>query len=337
MVLDLPEQLTTLFKPQFEQFGVALEPRGAGVYGEVPAARGHGSVWVLPVSESCVIIDHAVSPAEDMPLLEVNLCPYACVTEASCAIADVMPDYGIDAYPLPEPSGPWPGSRSRQRLYSFAMMECQEFVSTLHAGQTYRSRTISFLPGFFSELEARYPREFDGLFSSFSDPWDEHATFAIRTAMRRADPARACAAGAHLFLRGTLDAMIAELAAARAAEKDARAAGGSRMSTRLAEEAAALAEQALDQGHQLTIEELAAELYVSRSRLCAIFKAETGEALGAYLRRRRTERACELLSDRALSVAAVAARLGYPQQGAFAQAFRQATGFSPTAWREARR
>lgn len=336
MVLDLPEQLTTFFEPQFEQLDVTLSPRGAGAYGEVPAQRGIGSVWVLPVSESCVVIDHAISPAEDMPLLEVNICPYACVTEASCAIAAVMPDYGIDAYPLPEPSGPWPGSRSNQRLYSFTMMDCQEFVSTLRAGQTYRSRTISFLPGFFTELEERYPREFEGLFGSFGDPWDEHATFAIRTAMRRVDPARACAAGAHLFLRGTLDAMIAELAAVRAAEKDAEAARDSRASARLAEEAAALMERTLDQGHQLTIEQLAAELYVSRSRLCAVFKRETDEALGAYLRRRRIERACELLHDRTLSVAAVAARLGYPQQAAFAQAFKQATGLSPTAWRAAR-
>lgn len=74
---------------------------------------------------------------------------------------------------------------------------------------------------------------------------------------------------------------------------------------------------------------------MSRSRLCATFKAETGESMGAYARRRRTERACELL-DGGMAVGQVARRLGYPQQAAFAQAFRRATGASPSDWAASR-
>ncbi len=82
------------------------------------------------------------------------------------------------------------------------------------------------------------------------------------------------------------------------------------------------------------MDEAAARLYVSRSKLCAVFKAETGEGLAAYARRRRIERARELLADETLSVAQVAARLGYQRQSAFSQAFKQASGVSPTQWRE---
>lgn len=101
---------------------------------------------------------------------------------------------------------------------------------------------------------------------------------------------------------------------------------------RLAEQATAVIERALDEGRDIGVDELATRLYASRSQLYATFKAETGEAVGAYVRRRRMERACDLLAG-GVPVGAVAERLGYPQQAAFAQAFRRAMGVSPSAWR----
>ena len=96
-------------------------------------------------------------------------------------------------------------------------------------------------------------------------------------------------------------------------------------------------ERALDKGRRVGINEVAERLYTSRSKLCATFKAQTGESLGTYIRRRRMERAKDLLADSALTIAQVAERLGYPQQAAFAQAFKQHTGTTPTAWRSKHR
>ena len=110
-------------------------------------------------------------------------------------------------------------------------------------------------------------------------------------------------------------------------------AAGTRASADLAEEAATAVERALDAGRRMGIDELAGGLYTSRSKLCAVFKAETGESLGAYIRRRRTERAEDLLGNSSLSVAQIAGLLGFAQQSAFAHAFKQATGLSPSAWR----
>ena len=70
------------------------------------------------------------------------------------------------------------------------------------------------------------------------------------------------------------------------------------------------------------VNEFAGGLYTSRSKLCAVFKAETGESLGAYIRRRRTERAKDLLADGSLSVAQIAELLGFAQQAAFTHAFK---------------
>ena len=96
-------------------------------------------------------------------------------------------------------------------------------------------------------------------------------------------------------------------------------------------------ERALDKGRRVGINEVAERLYTSRSKLCATFKAQTGESLGTYIRRRRMERAKDLLADSSLTIAQVAERLGYPQQAAFAQAFKQHTGTTPTAWRSKHR
>ena len=58
--------------------------------------------------------------------------------------------------------------------------------------------------------------------------------------------------------------------------------------------------------------------------------------MGAYARRRRDERAEELLAGGGATVAEVAARLGYPSAAAFSQAFRASHGMSPSDWRAAR-
>lgn len=133
------------------------------------------------------------------------------------------------------------------------------------------------------------------------------------------------------------------LASGQTRRKNARACGqalraaGTRASAGLAGKAAAAVERALDAGQRVGIDELAASLYTSRSRLCAVFKAETGESLGNYMRRRRMERAQDLLADSSLSIAQIAELLGFPPQAAFAQAFKAANGCSATVWRDRHR
>ena len=134
-------------------------------------------------------------------------------------------------------------------------------------------------------------------------------------------------------MQGIVETMVAELACSHAAHRQAQRATGTHTSVTLAKEASALVEHSLNKGRHVSIQEVAERLFTCRSKLCATFKAQTGESLGAYIRRRRMERAQELLADSSLTIAQVAERLDYPQQAAFAQAFKQYTGTTPTAWR----
>lgn len=324
--------ITELYAPQFVQFGLELKSRGTVFTGEVANARAHGRAWIMPLSPTCLVMEHFITPTHDMNLTEYTPEPYACVSEISGPTLACMPEAGITPASLKPVRGPLPSST----VCSFIQDTCGEGQSPLLAGQLYHSRAVLFLPGYFEELESRYPTEFAGLFDEFGKPWCEEAASAICHTLYRINEQRARAAGGQMYTRGVVETMVAELACSRTACSQAQQAAGTRASTDLAKKAALAVEQAINEGRRISVGELADRLYTSRSRLCATFKAETGESVGAYVRRRRTERACELLVDEALSVAQIAERLGYPQQAAFSQAFRQTTGLSPTAWRAAK-
>lgn len=324
-----PADITEFYATQFEQFGIELKDRGTVFTGEVASNQAHGWAWVVPLSPTCLVMEHFITPERDMRLLERTPEPYACVSEVSAPTLTCMPDAGITPAILMPPRGSWPSDT----VCSFIQDNCGEELSPLSAGQLYHSRSVFFLPGFFEELEGRYPTEFAGLFEAFAEPWCDEAVSAIYHALRRVSEERARSAGSHVFMRGVVDTMVAELACSHAACGQALRAAGTRASAGLAGEAAAAVERALDAGQRVGIDELAASLYTSRSRLCAVFKAETGESLGNYMRRRRMERAQDLLADSSLSIAQIAELLGFPQQAAFAQAFKAANGCSATVWR----
>lgn len=79
-------------------------------------------------------------------------------------------------------------------------------------------------------------------------------------------------------------------------------------------------------GESLTLDGIARDLLTSRSRLCAAFRAETGEGLGTNVRRARMERAANLLEVASVSVAEVASAVGYPRASSFVVAFERAYG-----------
>lgn len=324
--------MTGLYAPQFEQFGIELVGEGAVFTGKVATKDAEGSAWVMPLGANCLVMEHSVVPRHDMSLMERAPEPYACVTQVSSAAVDCMPGAGISPANVRPLRGPWPAST----VCTFVQSSCEEQFSPLKAGQLYHSRCIAFLPEYFEELDGRWPGGFGGLFGAFARPWAEDAQTAIGGALRRLTATRARGHAGELYATGVVEALVADLAASWAEGQLAAERAGGGAARLLAEEAAAEVERALDEGRRPGVDELAARLYVSRSKLCATFRQETGEAVGTYVRRRRGERAEELLAAGGLEVGEVARRLGYPSAGAFCQAFRVSHGMSPSDWRDRR-
>ncbi len=327
-----PGKIVGLYAPQFEQFGIELAGEGPIFTGKVATEDAEGSAWVMPLGANCLVMEHSVVPRHDMSLMERAPEPYACMTQVSSAAVDCMPEAGISPANVRPLRGPWPAST----VCTFVQSSCEEQFSPLKAGQLYHSRCIAFLPEYFEELDGRWPGSFGGLFGAFARPWAEDAQTAIGGALRRLSATRARGHAGELYATGVVEALVADLAASWAEGQLAAERAGSGTARLLAEEAAAEVERALDEGRRLGVEELAARLYVSRSKLCATFRQETGEAVGTYVRRRRDERAEELLAGGGATVAEVAARLGYPSAAAFSQAFRASHGMSPSDWRDRR-
>lgn len=83
-----------------------------------------------------------------------------------------------------------------------------------------------------------------------------------------------------------------------------------------------------------TVESLAAEVGLTPSHFCRVFKRATGLSPHQYVMKARLERAQEMLSSTELTVAQISEALGFGSQSHFTRAFRSFAGQTPSAWRQ---
>ena len=85
-----------------------------------------------------------------------------------------------------------------------------------------------------------------------------------------------------------------------------------------------------------SVEALAEEVGMSRSKFAEKFRTLVGESPLAYLTRWRMHSAARLLTDDSLTVGEVARRVGYESETAFSKAFRRVFGSAPGVYRRVR-
>lgn len=85
--------------------------------------------------------------------------------------------------------------------------------------------------------------------------------------------------------------------------------------------------------HAWTLQELAAQTFVSRAFLARRFKSLAGEAPMAFLRHWRLDLASDLLQSSDATIAGIAAEVGYGSPFALSAAFKRAYGVSPADYR----
>ena len=85
------------------------------------------------------------------------------------------------------------------------------------------------------------------------------------------------------------------------------------------------------------VEELSAQLGVSKSHLVRVFAAEMGMGPGHYLTQVRLQAAKLLLAHRPYPLELVASLCGFSGANYFCRVFRRSTGLTPAAWRRANR
>lgn len=84
---------------------------------------------------------------------------------------------------------------------------------------------------------------------------------------------------------------------------------------------------------EMTLDELAALVQLSRYHFCASFKLATGMTPHEWLTAIRMRRAAELLAKTDLSIIQVALEVGYQTPSAFTASFRRSMNVTPTSYR----
>ena len=85
---------------------------------------------------------------------------------------------------------------------------------------------------------------------------------------------------------------------------------------------------------KITIEELSRKYHMNATTLKTVFKSVYGDSLAAHIKEHRMEQAAELLTDTGLSIAEIAARVGYDSQSKFTAAFKSQYGILPKEYRK---
>ena len=83
----------------------------------------------------------------------------------------------------------------------------------------------------------------------------------------------------------------------------------------------------------LELDDMAAAAGFSRYHFAREFRVAFGETPGAYLSRRRVERAKDLLRSANLTVTEICRLVGFSSLGSFSSRFSELVGMSPTAYR----
>lgn len=84
---------------------------------------------------------------------------------------------------------------------------------------------------------------------------------------------------------------------------------------------------------QIRTTQLASAANLSRSHFSRAFRRTRGEPPFAYLRRRRIERAQDLMLTTGLSLSQIALDCGFADQCHFTHAFKRLVGSTPGQWR----
>ncbi|MCQ2413402.1 MAG: AraC family transcriptional regulator [Clostridia bacterium] len=87
-------------------------------------------------------------------------------------------------------------------------------------------------------------------------------------------------------------------------------------------------------GERITIEELSYRFHINPTTLKTVFRKVYGDSLSAHVKQHRMEEAGRLLRETEMSVAEIAAAVGYENQSKFTVAFKSSFGKTPTEYRK---
>lgn len=84
----------------------------------------------------------------------------------------------------------------------------------------------------------------------------------------------------------------------------------------------------------ISVDQMAKDLFMSRSHLSTKFKQESGMTLSAYIQHQKIKKAKEYLKNSGRSILEISTFLGFSSQGYFQNVFKKLVGMTPKEYRE---
>lgn len=316
MVADVAESLHTFFVPQMKQLGLIEQPAKHGSLSTLDSEWGQGILWAHSVSEHCLYTFHDLQLNAPMKLTEF---PSDCICVTS------MTDSSAKLCPVT--------SRYLRDRNTVSFHQDGGAVSfTLKPEERHRSYTICMMPEFFDELEGLSDDQKDLLIGHLCSCDTNTHPREVGLALESMNPSWATREGGSFFCEGKVREIIAHMLDAAAKDREEDPWNLSTEDRRIAREAQMIIDERFAEG--LTLQSIASELFVGKTRLCAVFRNQIGSCVAEYLRERRMAEARRLLETSDIKAVEVSRAVGYAHPSSFTEAFRREFGMTPSQWRE---
>lgn len=315
MLKDVSTELHTFFVPQMEQLGLVEQQCRHGSLSILDSELGTGTLWASSIGDNCLFTFHDLHLSEPVQLIEYPT-DYICITSMTDASAKLCPknsrylrDRNILSY------------RQKGGAVRF----------TLNPGEHHRSYTLCMTPDFFDDLEWVSDEDKKLLVDHLCSSDTNTHSREIGCALESLNPSWATRAGGGLFCEAKLREVLACALddAVKCAEADPW--HNSSEERRLAREAQMIVDERFSEN--LTLQSIASELYVGKTRLCTVFREQMGSCIAEYLRAQRMCEARRLLETTDMKMAEISRAVGYAHASSFTDAFKREFGISPSEWR----
>lgn len=316
--MTLADGVRDLYEPQIDQLGLEVVHEEGYIKAETLRGWGHGRIVVQPLFRDCAAFMVEIHPDEEVRIRPKSV-DHGCIARMSSDSASHLPASRRHA------------SRRQDSFAAYSRTGAQRAFS-IAPGECYRTTSLCFTPSFLEQAGREHGCELAGLFEEMRALPQDELPFELVTLMSGLSDRQLGMPSSLMYYRAKLLEALAILDSHAKARGEARERQGEERQRLVVERAKTIVEQNLSQ--ELTLEQIASRLFVSRSYLSAAFREETGTSIGAWAKELRMSRAKAMLSNPEHSIAYIARAVGFQRVGSLSKAFKASTGFTPSQWRE---
>lgn len=310
MLAELPDTLQTFFCPQIEQLRMRETRAELGGCAVLPEELGDGYLWVAALGPYCLLSVHDFTLKEEIRLKEYPHSSYAlCLMTANMAELAPVPPFQAE---------------QDDNLVAFEQSD-GETCFKMPMRSRCHSTTLCFLPEYFDHAASITGVDPEAIKDRFRKAAPGSLPLQLRCRLRSLSPnPRGGDDVAVRYASLAFDSLSMMMrpphnTQARQQERELVSCAIDAMSEHMAD--------------KVTLDDLAASLYVSKSTLCKAFRDVEGKGASEVMAHLRMQRASELLVESSLPIGDIAKAVGFAHQSSFCKAYKRHCGISPTCAR----